>query len=109
MNMCTEASNSFLVHLEKYGLKAEIEHYSLNSDAYHEVSDEEVERDLARFPFDTDGCRFHWAVRVGNNLIIDWTARQFCNDAGFPEVWVDNAVLAAPENRLDNCENILSM
>lgn len=74
---CTESSDSFLHFLDEAGVEgAVIEHF-----------DPCVRQDRVDYPFgDLIGCSFHWAVRVGD-IVIDWTARQFSDDAPFPAIW----------------------
>ena len=106
LGQCTEAADEFLWHLDKYGLTGDIEWYSLGLDAYPDVEWEEVERDQERYPLDAgEECKFHVANRVGKNLIIDWTARQFDQDADFPAICVDDTPKSADlDNHPEACE-----
>ena len=76
-NNCNYASDEFLHLLDRFGIEGLIEHY--NGDNPEDLEDYPYEELYA--------CSYHWAVRVGN-LIIDWTARQFSEQAGLPAVWV---------------------
>jgi hypothetical protein len=63
-----------------------------NQDRHVVVTRSRIIADKKRYPFRLPRpvrCNWHWAVRVGN-VIIDWTARQFDSEAGFPAVWIDN-------------------
>lgn len=75
-NRCNIASDAFLHVLEEYGIEGEIEHY-----------EREILLDRKEYPYGALGdSSYHWAVRVGDT-IIDWTARQFDEQAPFPAVW----------------------
>lgn len=77
-NQCTVASDEFVHWLEKRGngLVGEIEHY-----------DPDIALDRKDYPYeDLAGCYLHWAVRVGGT-VVDWTARQFTDNAPFPAVY----------------------
>jgi hypothetical protein len=75
-DQCTEASDRFVRHLMDHGIEGEIEYYDPNRS-----------QDRKDYPYESlAGCWQHWAVRV-NGTIIDWTARQFLDDAPFPAVF----------------------
>lgn len=74
-DMCNEASDEFLHELAKHGIEGEIEHY-----------DPSIILDLKDYPHKLSACSYHWAVRV-EEWVIDWTARQFEEEAPFPAVW----------------------
>lgn len=74
---CNHASDEFLHELlAEVGIEGEIEHYG-----------QSVEIDHVDYPYEMPYyVDFHWVVRVGDWL-IDWTARQFEEEAPFPAVW----------------------
>lgn len=85
---CYQATKDFNNLLLEYDVCSFIEHYCFS---FKYANKEEVRSDLKRYPFRPDVvCIWHWASRVGDNLIIDWTARQFYPYAPFPAMWVDN-------------------
>ena len=76
-NCCNYASDKFLWVLDRFGIEGLIEHY-----------EGENPEDIEDYPYEfSEGCKYHWAVRVGN-VVIDWTARQFDPLAGLPAVWI---------------------
>lgn len=89
---CCFASEDFMDMLGELGLpknSSKLEWYDLQTDTSWHPSLGQVAMDRARLPFSNiDGCNFHVAVRIGN-VIIDWTARQFDEKAGFPAIWLD--------------------
>lgn len=89
-SMCNHASDDFLHCLARFKLEplADIEHYDFQKADWHTCSHEEAMYGRTRYPFPWCG-QWHWAVRVGDNLIIDWTARQFDDKAPFPAMWTD--------------------
>jgi hypothetical protein len=89
-DMCNHASDDFLHCLARFKLEplAAIEHYDFERTSWHTCTQEEAMYGRMRYPFPWCG-QWHWAVRVGDNLIIDWTARQFDGKAPFPAMWID--------------------
>ena len=89
-SMCNHASDDFLHCLARFKLEplASIEHYDFEKADWHTCTNEEALYGRMRYPFDWAG-QWHWAVRLGDNLIIDWTARQFDEKAPFPAMWID--------------------
>lgn len=74
-DMCNHASDEFIRELTEYNIKGQIEYYETH-----------IKIDVQDYPYNLHKCCFHWAVRVGE-WVIDWTARQFDEDAPFPAVW----------------------
>jgi len=88
---CNHASDEFLHCLARFKIEhiADIEHYDFQKASWHTCTHEEAMYGRMRYPFPPAG-QWHWAVRVGDNLIIDWTARQFDPEAPFPAMWIDD-------------------
>ena len=73
---CTHACDEFLHVLEDFGIEGDIEYF-----------EPDIYMDMIDYPWGSMGTsRFHWAIRVGD-FVIDWTARQFDEEAPFPAVW----------------------
>jgi len=89
--LCLEISCDFLTYLGEVGFDVSNEQLFLREYIFDPMGKEEALRQkfddhLDSFPFDSDGCRFHFVVKVGE-LIIDWTARQFGEKNPFPAIW----------------------
>lgn len=88
---CLEASDEFLHILEDHGFDIGtgedfLRHYifkPLNKDEQHKQADDSY---LSSFPFEPRSCCYHFAVKV-EDIVIDWTARQFGATNPFPAIW----------------------
>lgn len=91
LGWCLEASDEFLHTLEDHGFAIGtgedfLRHYIFNPLNDEEVSIKANDYTLSSFPFDPKSCHYHFAVKV-EDIIIDWTARQFGAENPFPAIW----------------------
>lgn len=87
--LCLEASDEFIHILIGCGVKPGRGRKFLREYIFDPQNDKERKRMLTEkyeFPFDPDGCAFHFVVKI-NEVVIDWTARQFGDKNPFPAIW----------------------